>query len=249
MKLCRLIVLYFLSTSTLCATASALFWTFATTDVLDPGMGNFEVGTLFRPIINGPPTIPDAMFPTDIGFNMGFPKWGILKAEAGVDYYGGVRNPLFFNAKIGVEECKLFRNAPSLSFGILFVGTARETDFNVWNLMVGKTLPCKLGRAFLGGYFGNPSMGKDRGGIWGGTDTPFYKKKDCKGVDFYRWHILVDFATGDNIIGGAGVGIVYFYNPYISFMAGPTWFASNTIYGPWKIALYINVNFPVWRKK
>lgn len=250
MMLRLLFLLFFFSLSSLIATPSALFWTFVTTDIVDPCLGVFEVSNLFKPINDRFPTIPDAMVPTDIGFNIGLPWCGPLKAEAGVDYFAGARDPLFFNAKVGVDQNKLFPNAPAVSFGILYVGTTRTTDFNVWDLNFGKSLPCPIGgTVFVGGYLGNPSIGKDRGGFWAGYDHPFYKKKDCKGKDFYRWRFTADFATGDNLIGGGGVGVIYALNSYSYFQAGPTWFVSNRIYGSWKVALYFTVAFPVWRCK
>lgn len=252
-----LFILIFIS-SYLTGTQTALFWTYATTDVVPTGKGNFEMANLFRAVNNQRnnegifvATVPGAMLPTDVGFDVGLFTWGIWEAEIGLDYYGGISDPVFFNAKIAVGENKLFCGAPSFSVGMINIGTARATNFDTFDFCVGKSLPKCWGggRIFIGGYYGNIPIGKDRGGWWVGYDLPFYKKTSHKGVDYYRWHFLADYASGKNLLGGGGFGLSYFINPDITIATGPTWFHSTEIYGTWKWAIYLNVVFPVFRKE
>ncbi len=249
----RLILLFFLFyPAFLLGTQTALFWTYCTTDVVPYGKGNFEVANLFKAVNTidtpGPfsSRVPESMLPTDFGFDVGLFSCAGWQGEFGIDFFPGTDNPLYLNAKVAIDENKLFWHAPSFSVGIFNVGFSHNTSFNVVGIVVGKKIPwwCE-GRLLTGGYVGNSFMGDDPGGWWIGFDLPFYKKKDCKGNDFYRWRLLADYATGRNIVGGGGIGLSYFYNADIYFSTGPTWFNSARIYGTWKWSFYLNVVFPV----
>jgi hypothetical protein len=254
----KFLFIFLLTSCPLIGTQTALFWTYATTDVVPTGKAFFEWSDLFKVRNhqregNGifASSVPEDSLPTDFGLDVGLFTWGIWETELGADYFAGINAPLFFNAKTSAAENKLFRNAPSLSFGIFGIGTTRDTDFNVFDITVGKSLPRRWGggRIFFGGYYGNSSLGPDRGGWWFGYDLPFLKRTSHKGVDYYRWHLITDYASGRNFVGGGGLGLAYFINPNITFATGPTWFNHAKTNGSWKWSFYLNVVFPVFRKE
>lgn len=226
------------------ATPTSLFWTNCTTDTLDTGIVNVDVDNYFT-ILEG--RGKGSSFSPDIGATLGVFSWHDLKAEAGVDYIAGVDNDFFFNGKVGMEEGKLFQYAPSWSLGMFDIGTKpHRTNFNIIDLVIGKSLPDIIGgRFFLGGYGGTTNtLGKNRGGIMVGFDRGFRQVKDKEGTSYYKWHFSADFASGKNVIGGGGFALSHYFSPYLYIETGPVWFNAPQINGQWKWALQINFGRP-----
>ena len=103
------------------ATPSSTFWTVCTTDVLTTGvlhLGVDDYFTVFNERGHG------QSLPTDVTIpEYGLFTWCDVSAEAGIDYLGGTDDPLFFNAKIGLPEDKLFKHAPAVNVGLFNIGT------------------------------------------------------------------------------------------------------------------------------
>lgn len=235
------------SSNRLIAYPTSLFWTTCTTDVIDTGMASFQVSnyfTVFNRVHRG------QVFPVDVGLGIGLFSWGDWEMEGGADYLGGLDYPWLFNAKIGIEEDKLFVNAPGFSIGIFDVGTrAGVTNFNVVNPNIGKTLPDWLfgGKLFVGAYVGSHTLGRDQGGFMVGYTQNFCPATDCHGVDYWKWWLVADYASGKNFIGGGGVGIAYFFTPYAWIITGPTGFNDAHVNGRWKWSVQINILFSVFQ--
>lgn len=246
MKFLRLF--FFLLSFSLSATPTSVFWTNCTTNVLEPGTGDFAMMNFFAPY----KTRNHPVFPFDIGLEFGLFDWNGFKCEAGFDYLAGINHPWFFNAKIGIEEDLLFCHAPSFSLGFFGAGTRFDfpmrTNGNVIDFVIGKDLPeCIGGHLFLGAYAAQESIGRDRSGFMVAYTNYFCAAENCDGEDYYRWYFAADYASGKNAIGGGGFGIGHYFTPNISMLIGPVWFNDTSLLGKWKLLIEIDVLFQAFK--
>lgn len=235
-------LILFLFPFSLFAFPSSVYWTTCTTDVVPPGKGVIQTANYFS-IFNR--TDHHECLPTDIGVSFGFMKLGDFEFEAGIDYYAGCEHPWYFNAKAGINEDKLFSEAPSFSLGIFNFGTSGKTNFNVVDAVIGKTLPCYLsgGRFFLGGFLGSHTLGPDRAGYMFGYYKKFFHAVDCKNVEYDKVWLLADYSSGKNFDGGGGVGFAYFFTSDVYVSTGPAWFNDAHFNGRWKWSLFLSAGF------
>jgi hypothetical protein len=230
------------------ATPSTTYWTPATTDVQPYGVLHLGVDTyttVFKKAADGGGDLP-----TDYGLTIGILPFDKLQMEVGVDLLEPSDEPLYFNAKLGVPEGALFGASPALNLGIFNVGTKKNvTDQNVGYLLVGKTIPF-IGRVHAGPYLGNRSTLVDsdgdraKTGFMIGFDRGFYPVKDGAGNEYKKVVVAADYASGDNAIGGGGVGVYYFFTKDISLLAGPVWFNNRAINGDTKWTAQLDINLP-----
>lgn len=235
----------------LTATPSSAFWTVCTTSVYPTGTGHIDEDnyfTVFNRRGHG------SAFPSDTGLELGIFSWEELSVEAGVDYLGGTDDPLFFNIGAAIPEDKMFCHAPSLKVGFFAAGTryhgSRRTNFNIVDIILGKSLPDWLGGGTfcVAGFSGSRAMGKNRQGFMASYQQSFCPAKDCHDEEYFKWVLCADYASGKNIIGGGGVGIYYYFTPSISILTGPVWFNSAKINGNWKWTVQIDISFEVFKK-
>lgn len=227
------------------AQPSSLFWTVCTTQIEETGNGHLNVGNYF--------TVwdrrrHDRFLAPDIGFSVGLFTWRDWSLEAGVDYFGGIDDPVYFNAKIGIPEGKLFQEAPSFSFGIFDVGTRTKgpcrTNQNVLDIVLGKALPDWIGGdLFVGAYSGGSALDGDRQGWMIAYERNFCPATDCDEREYYKWIFVADYASGKNWLGGGGFGLTYCFTPDITIQTGPVWFNSKQLYGDWKWSVQIDFDF------
>lgn len=229
---------------TIWANPSSLYWTNCTTSVIPTGTGVFEVDNFYTLF----PRKGHAMsFPPDVGFDAGIFTWNNLSAEFGFDFFGGTANPLFFNGKIGMEENKLFTHAPSFSIGIFDVGTSTKTNFNIINLVFGKSLPKSIGGTmYVSGYSGSKTLGKNHQGFMVGYERILSTEKNSKGKEYNKWIFDADYASGKNPIGGGGFALTYYFTPDIAVQFGSTWFNNAKTNGFWKMGLILYFNIPLF---
>ncbi len=228
---------------------TCLFWTNCTTDVLPTGTGDIELYNYFS-VFNR--RGHGSSFAPDVGFSLGIFSWQEWSAEAGIDYLGGTNDPLFFNAKAGIVENKLFSHAPSFSIGIFNVGTrtrtSGRTNQDIVDIVFGKALPkCIGGTFYVSGFKGNRAMGKNRAGFMVGYTIPWHPAKDCHGTEYEKWAFTADYASGKNTIGGGGFALSHYFNPNICIETGPVWFNSAKINGKWKWSVQIYIHLPIFR--
>jgi hypothetical protein len=184
---------------------------------------------------------PGEDFPTDYGLTYGFKLSPTLLGEVGFDLLEPTDDPLYLNAKFGVSEGALSPQFPGIALGIYNVGTEREfTDQNIVYLVAGKTLPHNMGRLHLGGYWGNEDVLKDSDGDTSNTgwmiawDRPLIPDK---------LSIIADYASGENAVGGGGVGLSFIFNKDVSLLVGPVWFNEKDINGDMKWSTQVDINF------
>ena len=226
---------------------SSVFWTNCTTDVYPTGLIHLDGDTYFNVV----PRKHDPAVPSDTGLEFGIFDWHGIQAEAGFDYAGGVDYPLAFNAGVGISEGRLFPNAPSFKVGLFGFGLHTSSDKrnnqNIVDVIVGFSLPEMIGgKMFLGGFSGSSAMGKNRQGFMASYQKFFCPAVDCKGVDYHRWTVCCDYASGKNTIGGGGVAIGYYFHPDVSILTGPIWFNSAEINGRWKWSVQLGINFSIF---
>lgn len=241
------------------ATPSTTYWTAATSDiqpykVLHIGIDNYF--TMGRKAERGD-------LATDIGLTIGVLPYEKLQLEVGIDYLEPTTDPFLFNAKIGTPEGALFEGSPAINLGVFNVGTDSKdasedgdgrTDYNIVDVIVGKTLPAGLGRVHLGLYYGNSKAlvdgngDKENSGFMAGWDMGIIRTKDSDGGEYHKWVFAADWASGKNVIGGGGVGVYHYFTRNISLLTGPVWFNEPAVAGPnagakWVWTTQIDINY------
>ncbi|CRX38832.1 hypothetical protein [Estrella lausannensis] len=228
----------------LTAGPSSIFWTNCTTAIYPAGLIHLDGDTYFNVV----PRKHDPSVPSDTGLEAGLLNWHGVQAEAGFDYAGGVDYPLALNAGAAIPEGWLFPTAPSLKVGLFGFGLHTSSDKrnnqNIVDVIVGFSLPEVIGgRVFFGGFSGGSAMGKNRQGLMASYQKFFCPATGCDGVEYHRWMVCCDWASGKNTIGGGGVALGYYPHPDVSILTGPIWFNSAAINGRWKWSLQLGINF------
>lgn len=179
-------------------------------------------------------------FPTDVGLSVGILPFKKVNMEIGFDVLEPSDNPLFLNAKIGTPEGVLFKGSPALNLGIFDVGATGATNYNIFDFIVGKTLPHNFGRIHVGYYMGNSSLlisstnEKQNTGYMIAYDNYLYAGK---------LQLVADYASGKNIIGGGGFGLTWYFTPDITLTTGPVWFNDKGLNGNMKWTISLGINF------
>lgn len=239
MKLIILLFSMLMTTVAVQATPSSLFWTNCTTSIQQEKTCNNNFDNYFA--LGYRKTNP--YFPPNLGVEFGLFSFDKISAEAGFDFLCGVKDPWYFNAKIGLsEEDVLFKGCPSMNIGIFDVGTKKgRTDYNIVDFIVGKTIPY-LDVSLCAGYFtGKRTMGKNKQGVMVSLAKPFFHTTYHDGREYDRLIFLADYASGKNIIGGGGFALSYFFTPTIDIITGPVWFNDRKLNGKWKWSIQIDI--------
>lgn len=222
------------------ATPSTTYWTPCSIDIQSKGVTHLGVDNYF----GFGSSNPADEFPTDIG-----PEWGAqitpkLAAEYGFDIYSSpYTTPFFLNAKIGYRENTISKNAPAVQLLFFNFGTKRGSVNNqqdIVSLIVGKSLPNGKTRLAAAYYVGNAASLKSSTGQT--QNTGYMVAMDHQLVPG-KWVIAADYASGDNIIGGGGIGVYYYFTPNISLLTGPVWFNDKGINGSTKATVQLDINF------
>jgi hypothetical protein len=229
-----------LFTTMAAATPTTTYWTPAAMDIQAPGVWHVTYDSYFTVGRKGPGNGGES-FPTDMGLTYGLRISDKVLAEAGFDVLEPTDHPLYFNAKVGYPEGALGARAPAIQIAIFNVGTRRGvTNQNVVHVILGKTLPRGMGRVHVSFYRGNGDCLRSSTGEV--ENTGFM-------VAYDRWLVpgkfmlAADYASGDNAIGGGGVGLYTFFNKDIDLLVGPVWFNDRGINGKMKWTAQLDINF------
>jgi hypothetical protein len=222
------------------ATPSTTYWTPCTIDLQSPDTTHVTVDNYFSIGRDGPGKGGES-FPVDLGLTFGQRLSGPLQVEYGFDWLEPTDDPLFLNAKIGVPEGALGRNAPAVQLGLFNFGLkSGVTNQNVVHLVVGRSLPHDQGRLHLSAYWGNPGVlrssagDRENTGFMVGYDRVLVPGKVI---------LAADYASGDNVLGGGGVGLYYYFNPNVDLLFGPVWFNDKGLNGDMKWTMQLDLNF------
>lgn len=241
------------------ATPSTTYWTPASSDIQPYGVLHIGIDNYFTIGRKG----ERGDLPTDVGLTIGVLPYEKLQLEVGVDLMEPSTDPIFFNAKIGTPEGALFNGSPAINVGVFNVGTDSKaasedgdgrTDYNIVDLIVGKTLPGGLGRLHAGVYYGNSKALLDRNGdkentgYMIGWDMGILREKESNGGEYHKWVFAADYASGKNAIGGGGIGVYHYFTKNISLLTGPVWFNEPAVAGPnanakWVWTTQIDINY------
>jgi hypothetical protein len=210
------------------ATPSTNFWAPSTPGVQGFGILHLTYDTYFN---------EKAVYPIDVGLEIGVLPWKPIQAELGFDLFyptstvdGPLETPLLLNAKIGSPEDAYFKGSPAWSVGIFGVGFEEDvTDYDVLHAVVGKTL--SVGSVAFGGYYGlnrnlfRSSAGEEeRAGFIGGWFSPAL---DVPMID--RIHFTWDVQTGMNVFGATGIGACIYVTPTVDVITGPVFFYDEAL--------------------
>lgn len=228
------------------ATPSTTYWTPCVSDVQTYGKWHVTYDSYFTVGRRGS---EKGDLTTDVGLTVGVLPFKKLNLELGFDINEPLDEPLSFNGKFGTPEGVLFSGSPALNAGIFNVGTKKGiNDYNIFDFIVGKTLPFNLGRLHAGYYIGNANTlksavgDKENTGYMVAYDYGFFPAKDEKG-EYNRWVLAADYASGKNAIGGGGVGMYYYFTRDIDLLVGPVWFNDQTLNGNMKWTVQLDINF------
>jgi hypothetical protein len=214
--------LVILTASNLFATPSTQIW-IPSTDIqgfLKPHIGwDAYLGTETDGIIS------------DGGLTMGVLPFKKVGMEVGLDYIDGIpasgnhRNPIYFNAKLGLPEDGLFKYMPAVVVGGYNFGTKKDaTTYNIGYALIAKNI-WKLGRFSVGGFKG--AIGSDPKLFAVSADS---KTNDDKGV-LASWDrtmseisnnlwLAIDFQSGKSTYGALSFGAAWSFSPIVSIIAG-----------------------------
>lgn len=220
------------------ATPSTTYWSPCTADVQAFGKWHVTYDSYFTVGKRGD---KKGDFTTDVGLTVGALPFKKLNLELGFDLNEPLDEPLSFNGKFGTPEGSLFAGSPAFNVGIFNVGMKKGVnDYNIFDYIVGKTLPFNLGRLHAAYYLGNSNTlksargKKENTGFMVGYDKYIYKDKVM---------LAADYASGKNAIGGGGVGLYYFFTKDIDLLVGPVWFNDHAINGGMKWTVQLDINF------
>jgi len=219
------------------ATPSTTYWTPCTIDIQPAGV--IHLGVDDYSAVGS--TAPVAQFPTDLWLTFGANLTPKLAAEYGFDVLSPGAHPLFFNFKLGFRENVLSPSAPAVQLGFFNFGTrAKVTNQNIVYLTIGKSLPNGRTRLAASVYHGNADLLVS--GTGDSHESGFMVSFDHAIVPG-RVVLAGDYASGENLIGGGGIGAYYYFTKDISILAGPVWFNDKAINGSTKMTLQLDVNF------
>ena len=66
--------------------------------------------------------------------------------------------------------------------------------------------------------------------------------------EYNKLVLAADYASGNNVLGGGGVGVYYYFTKDISLLTGPVWFNEQDINGKWKWTIQLDINVDVLSK-
>jgi hypothetical protein len=222
------------------ATPSTEYWTTCISDVQPFNSWHLGIDNYFivdKKAASG----GQGAFPADVGVTVGILPFDKIQLEVGIDALYPSDYPYYLNAKLGMPEGSMFGGSPALNAGIFNLGTRSGlTDYDVIDFIVGKTLPCGLGRIHAGYYVGNSDVLVSSSGE---------KENDGFMIAYDEWLIkdkvllAADYASGMNAIGGGGVGVYYYFTKDVSVLVGPVWFNDKGINGDTKWTTQLDANF------
>jgi hypothetical protein len=230
------------------ATPSSTFWTNCSIDIQAYKVAHITYDN-YTTIGQDGPSEGGQQFANDLGLTVGVLPYSKLQMEVAVDWLEPTDHPLFFATKLGAPEGSLGAGAPALQIGVFNVGTEKNvTDQAVGYLVTGRSLPHGLGRLHLSGYWGNAALlrssdgDRQNTGFMAAYDRGFVPVSSPDG-DFSRLAVAGDYASGNNAIGGGGVGMYVYFTRKISLLMGPVWFNDEGLNGDWKWSTQLDVNF------
>jgi hypothetical protein len=167
------------------------------------------------------------IYPVTTGLTMGVLPFEDVQLELGFDLLLPASDPLLLNAKLGIPEDKLLSWAPSFAIGVMGVGTASATRYDMLYGQLQHSLPFG-GYISAGGYYAlndtnfHSSTGEvNRAGFLGGVGSPDI---NVNLPWLQKITLGADVQTGNNAFGAAGAAMSFYFTDKISVLTGPIYF-------------------------
>jgi hypothetical protein len=229
------------------ATPSSTLWTNCSIDIQPYRVVHLTYDN-YTTIGEDGPAAGGQQFANDLGLTMGVLPFPKFQMEIALDWLEPTDHPAFFAAKAGAPEGALFAGAPALQVGVFNVGTEEGvTDQNVAHLIVGRSLPAALGRLHASAYVGSSDLLRSSAGEEENTgfmvayDRGFWPADESAG-GYNRFVVAADWCSGENALGGGGIGLYYYFAGSVSILSGPVWFNDGGLNGDWKWTTQLDAN-------
>lgn len=196
-------------------------------------------------------------YPIDTGLTIGVLPGDKVQAEVGYDLLLPGSNPtqFYLNGKICFTENSMGKGVPGVGVGIMNVGFADGTRYNMVYAVAQKTLP--IGGYIAAGFYHGisdklfySSEGKktQNGAIvaWSSPDI----KVGVTGLD--KILLVADVQTGKNGFGAGGPGVYFYFNSYVDLLVGPVFFFDKTLQPGGSSMLWttqVDIDIPLGKKK
>jgi hypothetical protein len=226
---------------------TSVYWTNCTTEIQKTGEILFSFVDYF-PVCHQKHS--GTALPADYSLLTGL-EWKGLQGEIGFDIYSKGTAAWTLNAKIGIEEDKLFHRAPAFNIGFFNVGAHPDKKGswaqNVVNFIIGKDFSKKkyTSHLYASFYSGSRALGRNRQGFMAGWLAEFSPKTYKDGREYKQWFLGADYASGKNAIGGGGISCGYYFTPDVYLQTGPVWFNTTEYNGKWKWGIQLYYNFSI----
>ncbi|MDD2897314.1 MAG: hypothetical protein PHI31_01245 [Desulfuromonadaceae bacterium] len=182
----------------------------------------------------------------DLGLTAGVLPFEKIKLEIGTDYSTagvGSAYPFTFNAKLATPEDVLVTGMPAFAVGGLGLGTIdAQKPVNIMYALVAKTLPV-IGRLSAGGYTGDKNNlldangKKDNSGVLASWDRSITEVSD-------KLWLAVDYMSGNNSLGGLGLGGSWTFSKQVSLLTGVTFYNEQKTGGKPTFTTQLLINLP-----
>ena len=206
------------------------------------GMDNYS--TVFRQTQDDGPKA----FATDYGLTVGALPFEKLQMEAGIDLFEPTKQPVQFNAKLGVPEKAFGEYFPAIAVGGCNFGTATDnrdpstnTNYNMVYGVVAKTLPV-IGRLSAGYYVGNDKLLLDARGNRANHGVLLSWDRQMPEISDKLW-LAVDHQGGNNLLGATSVGGSWNFASNVSVIVGYVFFNDTRITGKNMLTTQLDINF------
>lgn len=169
------------------------------------------------------------------GLTSEFLPFNKFQGEIGVDYYTMSdpvydNHPLLFNIKLGIPEDSLFKNSPSIAFGLYNAGTKKNlTNYNMYYGLVAKNIPV-IGRISAGYYYGNKAVLLDENGKVDNKGLLLSWDRTMTEISDKLW-LAVDYQGGKNSFGVLNFGFAWAFSKNVSVIfAYDIWNNKSVLY-------------------
>ncbi len=178
------------------------------------------------------------------GLTIGVLPFSKLNMEVGIDYRDGNGNhkdPIYFNAKLGLPEDAFFKYMPAIAIGGYDFGTRKDyTTYNIVYGLISRNI-WKLGKFSVGGFKGgvgidDPKLlfGKNDAGVMVSWDRVMSEISD-------KLWLCVDFQSGKSSYGALNIGAAWNFAPNVGMILGYDIYNNNKAFKP-TVTYQIDIN-------
>ncbi|MFZ5496528.1 MAG: hypothetical protein ACOZE5_14485 [Verrucomicrobiota bacterium] len=188
----------------------------------------------------------------DTGLTVGVLPFEKIQLETGFDYMetgtGSTadRNPIYFNAKLGLPENSLAPGSPAVAAGGYNFGTKTGvTTQNIAYALLAKTYP--LGRFSVGYYRGSRRVLTDEYGAPANDGVILSWDRTMTEISDKLW-LAVDYASGKSANGALNIGFAWSFTKNVSMIFAYDRYNNERTGGKGTFTTQLDINVPFGRK-